>query len=72
MVTVGNYVVQGTLRFGSPYSDFLFDGVVDRIWEIGSGRFGARSTRQTLENPDTPRLQIVSLSRCYLSFRKLC
>ncbi|GAA5957631.1 hypothetical protein JCM3765_001461 [Sporobolomyces pararoseus] len=54
----GNYVVQGTLRFGSPHSDFLFDGMVDRIWEIGSGRFGARSTRQTLESPETPRLQV--------------
>ncbi|GAA6012454.1 hypothetical protein JCM11491_004337 [Sporobolomyces phaffii] len=54
----GNYVVQGTLRFGSPHSDFLFDGMVDRIWEIGSGRFGARSTRQTLESEETPRLQV--------------
>ncbi|GAA5905012.1 uncharacterized protein JCM6883_004937 [Sporobolomyces salmoneus] len=54
----GNYVVQGTLRFGSPHSDFVFDGMVDRIWEIGSGRFGARSTRQTLESPETPSLQI--------------
>lgn len=71
MSIVGNYVVQGTLRFGSPYSNFLFDGMVDRIWEIGSGRFGARSTRQTLENPDTPRLQIVSLSELHL-FLNLC
>ncbi|GAA6062356.1 hypothetical protein JCM10212_005698 [Sporobolomyces blumeae] len=54
----GNYVVQGTLRFGPPHSTFLFDGMVDRIWEIGSGRFGARSTRQTLENPESPLLQI--------------
>ncbi|GAA5965788.1 hypothetical protein JCM21900_004990 [Sporobolomyces salmonicolor] len=54
----GNYVVQGTLRFGSPHSNFLFDGMVDRIWEIGSGRFGARSTRQTLENPQSPRLHV--------------
>ncbi|GAA6027084.1 hypothetical protein JCM8097_006098 [Rhodosporidiobolus ruineniae] len=54
----GNYVVQGALRFGSPYADFVFDAMVDRIWEIGSGRFGARSTRQTLENPQSPRLQV--------------
>ncbi|GAA5938472.1 hypothetical protein JCM3775_000901 [Rhodotorula graminis] len=53
----GNYVVQGALRFGSPWSDFVFDAMVDRIWEIGSGRFGARSTRQTLESPETPPLQ---------------
>ncbi|BGO97711.1 Protein JSN1 [Rhodotorula toruloides] len=54
----GNYVVQGALRFGSPYADFVFDAMVDRIWEIGSGRFGARSTRQTLENPESPRLHV--------------
>ncbi|GAA6056427.1 hypothetical protein JCM3770_000697 [Rhodotorula araucariae] len=53
----GNYVVQGALRFGSPWSDFVFDAMVDRIWEIGSGRFGARSTRQTLENAETPSFQ---------------
>ncbi|GAA5968271.1 hypothetical protein JCM11641_003789 [Rhodosporidiobolus odoratus] len=54
----GNYVVQGALRFGSPFADFVFDAMVDRIWEIGSGRFGARSTRQTLENPQSPRAQV--------------
>jgi protein JSN1 len=54
----GNYVVQGALRFAPPHSDFIFDAMVDRIWEIGAGRFGARSTRQTLENPDAPRLQV--------------
>ncbi|GAA6008981.1 hypothetical protein JCM10207_004054 [Rhodosporidiobolus poonsookiae] len=54
----GNYVVQGALRFSPPHSDFIFDAMVDRIWEIGSGRFGARSTRQTLENPASPRVQV--------------
>ncbi|KAL8284285.1 hypothetical protein RQP46_005034 [Phenoliferia psychrophenolica] len=51
----GNYVVQGALRFGT---DFIFDAMVDRCWEIGSGRFGARSTRQTLESPRASRLNI--------------
>lgn len=32
--------------------------MVDRCWEIGSGRFGARSTRQTLENPLSSALNI--------------
>jgi protein JSN1 len=27
-----NYVVQGTLRFGSPASSFVFDAMVDRCW----------------------------------------
>lgn len=55
---VGNYVVQGALRFGTPTNDFIFDAMVDRCWEIGSGRFGARSTRQTLENPLSSALNI--------------
>ncbi|ORY61951.1 hypothetical protein BCR35DRAFT_334920 [Leucosporidium creatinivorum] len=54
----GNYVVQGALRFGTPTNDFIFDAMVDRCWEIGSGRFGARSTRQTLENPLSSALNI--------------
>lgn len=58
---VGNYVVQGALRFGSPINRFIFDAMVDRCWEIGSGRFGARSTRQTLESPQASLLDIVSL-----------
>lgn len=32
VIIVGNYVVQGTLRFGSPVSDFIFDSMVDRCW----------------------------------------
>ncbi|KAM0755367.1 hypothetical protein T439DRAFT_320058 [Meredithblackwellia eburnea MCA 4105] len=51
----GNYVVQGALRFGT---SFVFDAMVDRCWEIGSGRFGARSTRQTLESPQASKLDI--------------
>ncbi|KAK4058647.1 hypothetical protein OIO90_000091 [Microbotryomycetes sp. JL221] len=46
----GNYVVQGCLRFKEPFHNFIFDAMVDRCWEIGSGRFGARSMRQTLES----------------------
>ena len=32
--TVGNYVVQGALRFGAPACDFIFDAMVDRIWFV--------------------------------------
>lgn len=28
---VGNYVVQGALRFGT---DFIFDAMVDRCWSV--------------------------------------
>lgn len=47
----GNYVVQCCLRFGSPGNDFLFDAMVDRLWEVAQGRFGARSMRACLESP---------------------
>jgi len=47
----GNYVVQCCLRFGPPHNDFIFDAMVDRMWEIAQGRFGARSMRACLESP---------------------
>jgi protein JSN1 len=46
----GNYVVQCCLRFGSPANDFIFDAMVDRLWEVAQGRFGARSMRACLES----------------------
>ncbi|KIP09275.1 hypothetical protein PHLGIDRAFT_339402 [Phlebiopsis gigantea 11061_1 CR5-6] len=46
----GNYVVQCCLRFGAPATDFLFEAMVDRLWEIAQGRFGARSMRACLES----------------------
>ncbi|VDB91448.1 unnamed protein product [Peniophora sp. CBMAI 1063] len=48
----GNYVVQCCLRFGQPANDFIFDAMVDRLWEIAQGRFGARSMRACLESPN--------------------
>jgi protein JSN1 len=39
------------LRFGYPNNDFIFDAMVDRIWEVAQGRFGARSMRACLESP---------------------
>ncbi|KAI5123302.1 hypothetical protein M0805_009323 [Coniferiporia weirii] len=48
----GNYVVQCCLRFGSPANDFIFDTIVDRLWEVAQGRFGARSVRACLESPN--------------------
>lgn len=53
----GNYVVQCCLRFGSPNNDFIFDAMVDRMWEVAQGRFGARSMRACLESPHITRNQ---------------
>lgn len=38
------------LRFGAPANDFIFDAIVDRMWEVAQGRFGARSMRACLES----------------------
>ncbi|PWZ02756.1 hypothetical protein BCV70DRAFT_214278 [Testicularia cyperi] len=54
----GNYVVQRLIPFGSPWSDFIFDAMVDRCWEIAQGRYGARSMRTCLESANVSRCQI--------------
>lgn len=47
----GNYVVQCCLRMGPSRNQYIFDAIVDKCWEIGQGRFGARAVRAILENP---------------------
>ncbi|KAL9540028.1 hypothetical protein MBANPS3_009919 [Mucor bainieri] len=46
----GNYVVQCCLRKGPQQNQYIFDAIVDKCWEIGQGRFGARAVRAILEN----------------------
>ncbi|KAF1798010.1 hypothetical protein V8B55DRAFT_1550767 [Mucor lusitanicus] len=46
----GNYVVQCCLRKGPEQNQYIFDAIVDKCWEIGQGRFGARAVRAILEN----------------------
>jgi protein JSN1 len=45
----GNYVLQGCLRFGSPYNDFIFETMLTQLYDIAQGRFGARAMRACLE-----------------------
>lgn len=45
----GNYVLQGCIKFGSPFNDFIFEAMLDNFIEISFGRFGARSIRTILE-----------------------
>ncbi|CCE79971.1 Piso0_003064 [Millerozyma farinosa CBS 7064] len=45
----GNYVLQGCLKFGSPFNDFIFETLLDNFLEISFGRFGARCIRTILE-----------------------
>jgi protein JSN1 len=46
----GNYVLQCCLRFASPYNNFIFESMLNRIWEVAQGRFGARAMRACLES----------------------
>ncbi len=46
----GNYVLQGCLRFGYPWNNFIFETMLSRMWEIAQGRFGARAIRACLES----------------------
>ncbi|OLL22447.1 Pumilio domain-containing protein [Neolecta irregularis DAH-3] len=53
----GNYVVQCCLRFRTPWNNFIFQAMVDKLGEIASGRFGARATRACLESQDASKAQ---------------
>ena len=53
----GNYVLQGCLRFGAPYNNFIFETMLSRMWDIAQGRFGARAMRACLESHHATRSQ---------------
>ncbi|WWD16333.1 hypothetical protein CI109_100759 [Kwoniella shandongensis] len=55
--SLGNYVCAGTLKFGAPYNDYVFDAMIDRMWDIAQNRFGARCMRTCLESPTTSFFQ---------------
>jgi len=46
----GNYVLQGCLKFGAPFNDFIFEAMLSRMWEVAQGRYGARAMRACLES----------------------
>ncbi|KAK5990233.1 Pumilio domain-containing protein P35G2.14 [Cladobotryum mycophilum] len=46
----GNYVLQGCLKFGAPFNNFIFETMLSRMWEIAQGRYGARAMRACLES----------------------
>lgn len=49
----GNYVVQGCLKFGAPYNDFVYSGIAATLGKIAPNRFGARAVRAVLESEHT-------------------
>jgi protein JSN1 len=46
----GNYVMQCCLRFQAPMNNFIFETMVNRLWDVAQGRFGARAVRACLES----------------------
>ncbi|KAM0716601.1 hypothetical protein Q7P37_008046 [Cladosporium fusiforme] len=46
----GNYVMQCCLRFQAPINDFIFDTMLNKLWDVSQGRFGARAMRACLES----------------------
>uniref|UniRef100_L2GBJ5 RNA binding protein n=1 Tax=Colletotrichum fructicola (strain Nara gc5) TaxID=1213859 RepID=L2GBJ5_COLFN len=53
----GNYVLQGCLKFGAPYNDFIFETMLSRMWEVAQGRYGARAMRACLESHHSTKEQ---------------
>lgn len=51
----GNYVMQGCLRFGSPYNNFLFEIMLGQLWPMAEARFGARAMRACLESQEATK-----------------
>jgi protein JSN1 len=46
----GNYVLQGCLKFGAPFDNYIFETMLSRMWQVSQGRFGARAMRACLES----------------------
>jgi protein JSN1 len=46
----GNYVMQCCLRFQAPMNNFIFETMLNRLWDSAQGRFGARAMRACLES----------------------
>jgi len=46
----GNYVMQCCLRFQAPMNNFIFETMLNRLWDVAQGRFGARAIRACLES----------------------
>ncbi|OAA74134.1 Armadillo-like helical [Cordyceps fumosorosea ARSEF 2679] len=53
----GNYVLQGCLKYGAPFNDFIFETMLSRMWEISQGRYGARAMRACLESHHSTKEQ---------------
>jgi protein JSN1 len=53
--------VQCCLRFGQPWTDFIFESMMEKLWEMAQGRFGARAMRACLESHSASKEQQVPI-----------
>lgn len=53
----GNYVLQCCLRFGAPWSDFVYAAILSRMCNISQARIGSRALRACLESPGVTKYQ---------------
>ena len=53
----GNYVLQGCLKYGAPFNDFIFETMLGKMWDIAQGRYGARAMRACLESHHSTKEQ---------------
>lgn len=58
----GNYVIQCSLKFGSPWNDFIFEVILAKFWDIAQNRFGARAVRACLESHEASVEQTALIS----------
>lgn len=58
----GNYVLQCCLRFGAPWSDFVYETIVGRMCNIAQARIGSRAIRACAESPFIVRYQLRMIS----------
>ncbi|KAH3683884.1 hypothetical protein WICPIJ_005145 [Wickerhamomyces pijperi] len=58
----GNYVIQCSLKFGSPWNDFIFEAILAKFWLIVQNRFGARAIRACLESHEATPQQTAIVS----------
>ncbi|OWB57288.1 organic cyclic compound binding protein [[Candida] boidinii] len=63
-----NYVIHGVLKFGSPWSDFIIESILNSFMEISKNRFGARAIRTCLESDAINKENIIAVATCVLTW----
>ncbi|KAF2277010.1 uncharacterized protein EI97DRAFT_305924 [Westerdykella ornata] len=48
----GNYVMQGCLKYRPAFTNFVFEAMLARLWDLAQGRFSSRAMRACLESRD--------------------